>query len=122
MRRLDVSERAETDLREIWLYSFKTWDEAQADRYLGELDAGLRECGAEPERGTCRDDVRPGYWSRLIRRHIAFYTFTENPPYSGRVPGGVFVYGVPGVYHVHDLRISTVWCTPPPSRPGSAYT
>jgi toxin ParE1/3/4 len=88
MRRLVVSERAETDLREIWLYSFRTWGEAQADRYLGELDAGLRECGAEPERGKCRDGVRPGYWSRLIRRHVAFYTFTEDEVLVQRVLHG----------------------------------
>jgi toxin ParE1/3/4 len=88
MRRLVVSDRAETDLREIWLYSFKTWGEAQADRYLGELGAGLRECGAEPERGKCRDGVRPGYWSRLIRRHVAFYTFTENEVLVQRVLHG----------------------------------
>jgi toxin ParE1/3/4 len=77
MRRLVVSERAEADLREIWLYSFRTWGEAQADRYLDELDGGLQECGTDPERGKHRDDVRPGYWSRLIRRHVAFYTFTD---------------------------------------------
>ena len=36
MRRLVVSKRAEADLREIWLFSFKTWGEAQADRCLDE--------------------------------------------------------------------------------------
>jgi toxin ParE1/3/4 len=88
MRRLVVSERAEADLREIWLYSFKTWGEAQADRYLDELDAGLHECGAEPERGKQRDEVRPGYWSLLIRRHVAFYTFTDNEVLVQRVLHG----------------------------------
>jgi hypothetical protein len=38
---LVVSERAQADLREIWRYSFKSWGEAQADRYLDDLDAGL---------------------------------------------------------------------------------
>ena len=67
MRRLVLSARAEADLREIWLYTFKTWGEAQADRYLDELGSILRECGAEPERGKRRDDVRPatgpGAWA-----------------------------------------------------------
>jgi len=85
MRRLLVSDRADADLREIWLYSFKTWGEAQADRYLDELDSGLQECAAEPERGTCREDVRIGYWSRLIRRHVAFYTFTDDEVLVQRV-------------------------------------
>jgi toxin ParE1/3/4 len=77
MRRLVVSDRAEADLREIWSYTFKTWGEAQADRYIDQLDDGLQECRIDPERGKPRDDVRAGYWSLLIRRHVAFYTFTE---------------------------------------------
>jgi toxin ParE1/3/4 len=88
MRRLIVSERAEADLRGIWLYSYKTWGEAQADRYLDELGAGLRACGAEPERGRRRDEVRPGYWSLLIRRHVAFYTYTASEVLVQRVLHG----------------------------------
>lgn len=87
-RRLVVSERAEADLREIWLYSFKTWGEAQADRYLDELDTGLQECGAERGRGRRRDEVRPGYWSLLIRRHVAFYTVTDDEVLVQRVLHG----------------------------------
>ena len=88
MRRLVISARAEADLREIWLYSFKTWGAAQADRYLDELDDGLQECGADPERGKGRDDVRPGYRSQLIRRHVAFYTFTDDEVLIQRVLHG----------------------------------
>ncbi len=75
-RRLVVSERAQSDLIEIWQFSFETWGEAQADRYLDELDAGLRACGDAPDRGRRRDEIRPGYWSLLVRRHVAFYTVT----------------------------------------------
>lgn len=75
-RQLVVSERAAADLREIWLYSFRNWGEALADRYLDELDTGLRGCGARPERGRRRDEIRPGYCSVHIRKHVAFYTFT----------------------------------------------
>jgi toxin ParE1/3/4 len=78
MRRLVVSDRADADLREIWSYSFKTWGEAQADRYLDQPDDGLQGCRIDPERGRPRDDVRAGYWSLLNRRHVAFYTFTDD--------------------------------------------
>jgi len=78
MRELVISERAEADLREIWHYSFDNWGEAQADRYLDELDAGMRKCGAEPEGGKQREAVRSGYWSSLVRKHVVFYTFTRN--------------------------------------------
>lgn len=87
-RRLVVSKRAEADLREVWLYSLKTWGEAQADRYLDELGVGLHCCGAEPERGRRRDEVRLGYWSCLIRRHVAFYTVTADVVLIQRVLHG----------------------------------
>lgn len=87
-RRLVVSARAQADLRDIWLYSFKNWGEAQADRYLDELDAGLRECGVEPECGRRRDEVRIGYWSLLVRRHVAFYTVTTDEVLIQRVLHG----------------------------------
>ena len=78
MRRLVISVRAAADLREIWRHSFQTWGEAQADRDLDELDAGLRKRLIEPEHGRRRDDVRPGCWSRLIRRHVAFNRSTDS--------------------------------------------
>lgn len=87
-RRLVVSKRAHADLLEIWRYSFKNWGEAQADRSLDELDAGLRECGAEPECGRRRDEVRPGYWSLFVRRHVAFYTVTADEVRIQRVLHG----------------------------------
>lgn len=81
-RRLVVSKRAQADLLEI---CFKNWGEAQADLYLDELDVGLRQCGADPERGRRREEVRPGYWSLLVRRHVAFYTATADEVLIQRV-------------------------------------
>jgi toxin ParE1/3/4 len=77
MRVLLISARAEADLREIWRFSYERFGEAQADCYVDELEKGLRECGAEPEQGKPREDVRPGYWSRLVRKHVVFYTFSD---------------------------------------------
>jgi toxin ParE1/3/4 len=34
VKRLDVLPEAEADLRGIWIYTFQTWGEAQADKYL----------------------------------------------------------------------------------------
>ena len=39
-RKLVKDRAAEADLIEIWLYSFKTWSEAQADRYSSTLERG----------------------------------------------------------------------------------
>jgi plasmid stabilization system protein ParE len=42
-RRIHVSESAESDLVGIWQYSFEQWGELQADKYLDELDSGIRK-------------------------------------------------------------------------------
>ena len=76
-RTVVISDRAEQDLLEIWVYSFRQWSEQQADRYLDQLDDGMQKCGEEPEHGSRRDSVRAGYRSRLVREHVVFYTFTD---------------------------------------------
>lgn len=88
MRALVVSERAEADLREIWRWSCEQFGESQADLYLDQLDTGLRKCGAEPEDGKQREAIRPNYWSRLVGKHIAFYTFTDDEVLIQRVLHG----------------------------------
>jgi len=88
MRALLISERAEADLRDIWRWSCDQFGETQADRYLDELARGLHGCGAEPERGKQRGTVRPGYWSKLVRKHVAFYTFTDREVLIQRVLHG----------------------------------
>ncbi len=88
MRTLIISERAEADLRAIWRYSFESWGETQADRYLDALDDEMRKSATEPERGKLRDPVRAGYWSRLVRQHIVFYTFTDTEVLIQRVLHG----------------------------------
>jgi toxin ParE1/3/4 len=69
---------AESDLITIWIDSFSQWNEAQADRYLSALELGIRKLVDDPKTGKPRDNLRPGYWSRRIEHHVAFYTFTDN--------------------------------------------
>jgi len=85
MRRLVISERAEADLREIWWWSYDKFGEAQADRYLNEIDAGMRKSQCEPTSGKPREAVPPGYWSRLVRKHVVFHTFTNDEVLIQRV-------------------------------------
>lgn len=51
MPRIHKQARAESDLIEIWLYTYDRWGEAQADRYFDELDEGIRQLGRIPELG-----------------------------------------------------------------------
>lgn len=64
---------AETDLENIWAYSFQTWGEAQADRYLEQLELGVRRLLDNPNLGKARENIRAGYHSIQINRHIVYY-------------------------------------------------
>jgi len=78
MREVLVSPRARQDLIDIWVYTFENWGEIQADRYLCELEGGLRQLAEAPDGGQARDVIRAGYWSIHLGRHVAFYTFTDS--------------------------------------------
>jgi len=41
MRKVRLHARAESDLIDIWAYSFEEWDDVQADKYLDELNAAI---------------------------------------------------------------------------------
>lgn len=63
-RTLLINKRAETDLLDIWIWTDEQFGEAQADRYLDQLEIAMKACCHMPESGTDRRDVRPGYRSR----------------------------------------------------------
>jgi toxin ParE1/3/4 len=78
IRKVHKHERAESDLIEIWLCTFEQWGPDQADRYLDELDKGIRSLARGPEIGAKRDYVREGYRVLFINSHAVYYTFTPS--------------------------------------------
>ena len=76
-RKLVKDHAAETDLIGIWIYSFETWSEARADRYLDALEDGIGKLVGDPTNGNPRDELRQGYWSKRLEHHVVFYTFTD---------------------------------------------
>ncbi|MGR3364954.1 MAG: type II toxin-antitoxin system RelE/ParE family toxin [Maritimibacter harenae] len=68
-----ISPRAEADLEEIWLYSLHHWGREQADRYLATLAEAIKQYAHDPERGRARDEIRAGYRSARVERHVVFY-------------------------------------------------
>ena len=88
MRKVRKQERAESDLIDIWLYSFEQWGPEQADRYLDELDKGIRSLARNPEIGARRDYVREGYRVLFINSHAVYYTVTPSIIHITRVLHG----------------------------------
>jgi toxin ParE1/3/4 len=77
MRKVQLSILAESDLLDIWQYTFEEWDDAQADRYLDELDEAFRLLAENPGLGTSRHYVREGYRVFFVNRHAVYYTVTN---------------------------------------------
>ncbi len=78
MRDIVKRPRAREDLKVIWRYSFTAWGEAQADKYLAEIVAGIARLKEHPELGKSRDDLRAGYRSLRINQHVVFYLVTPS--------------------------------------------
>jgi toxin ParE1/3/4 len=70
--------RAKRDLTGIWRYSFDEWGEAQADKYLAEIEAGIEKLKHNPKLGRPREEVRAGYRSLRINEHIVYYVLTPS--------------------------------------------
>jgi toxin ParE1/3/4 len=88
MRSFTHDVAAENDLIGIWVYTCEEWGFEQAERYLDALELGTKKIAKEPETGKQRDELRKGYWSRRIGRHVVFYTITDSEVRIRRVLHG----------------------------------
>lgn len=63
---------AESDLEQIWLYTFRTWSPEQADSYVADIATALGDLasGKRKERPV---DIRDGYFRHAIGAHLVFY-------------------------------------------------
>ena len=73
MHKIVIRPRAEEDLENIWFYTLDQWGSAQADTYLDEIKAAISHLGNNPRLGKSRENVRTGYRSFQINRHVVFY-------------------------------------------------
>ena len=87
-RSIHVNESAESDLIGIWRYTCEQWGELQADKYLDELDSGIRKLADNPESGMRRDFVREGYRVLFVGSHAVYYTVTPDTVHIIRVLHG----------------------------------
>ncbi|CAA7627298.1 Toxin ParE1 [Candidatus Terasakiella magnetica] len=71
-----LSPRAETDLEDIWLYSFKNWSLEQADRYHNAIVEAFNDL-ATGRKGGRSVDIRDGYFKHQVGSHMVYYRFTE---------------------------------------------
>jgi len=77
MRKLYHQIKAQNDIKEIWLYSFREHGEEQADKYYDELIVGMKSIEINPYIGVACDYIRSGYRQYQINHHCIFYRLTD---------------------------------------------
>lgn len=78
MLRLRVTPKAESDLIGIWVYTCDEWGMVQADRYLDELEEGMKQLIHHPSLGADYTHVVPGYRRLQVENHAVFYKLVES--------------------------------------------
>ncbi len=77
MLKLNITPKAESDLTGIWLYTCEEWGVEQADKYLDQLEAGMKQLLNHPLLGADYVHVFPGYRRLQIEHHAVFYQALE---------------------------------------------
>lgn len=72
-----ISPQAESDIEEIWLYTFKNWSLEQADSDHDAIVAAFDDLAAGRKAGR-PVDVREGYFKCPVGSHLVFYRFSES--------------------------------------------
>ena len=78
MPRVTKQGQAETDLLEIWMYTYKEWGPQQADKYLDELDAAFKLLAQQPLICRERSEFTPPVRIQHHQHHLIVYLAKED--------------------------------------------
>ncbi|MFN2395998.1 MAG: type II toxin-antitoxin system RelE/ParE family toxin [Bacteroidales bacterium] len=78
MAKYRLTNRAVSDLRQIWNYTFDKWSENQADRYYKMLIDNFDELAINPNLGKDYHMVAESLLGFKAGRHIIFYHRIDN--------------------------------------------
>jgi toxin ParE1/3/4 len=82
---LSLSSLAKNDLVAITEYTIQQWGEAQADKYLEQLENGLSKVQNNPNIGRIRTDISDRHRSILVEKHIIIYFVQDNKIFVSRI-------------------------------------
>ena len=72
-----ISNEAEKDLENIWLYTFENWSIEQCERYLNLIFDEIDYLCLKPNSGLDFGNVRKGYWRSKVKSHFIFYKIDD---------------------------------------------
>ncbi|KEO52499.1 MULTISPECIES: type II toxin-antitoxin system RelE/ParE family toxin [Thalassospira] len=67
-----LSQKAEADLEEIWLYTMQRWSAAQADKYIRDFLIVFDDLAGGARSGQ-QCDIRDGYLKIAMSAHVIYY-------------------------------------------------
>ncbi len=73
-----IQPQAKEDIKNIWLYTFKTWGVKQADLYTKDLGVTIDLLSVNPKIGFTIEHVKEGYRLYRFRHHFIVYLFVSN--------------------------------------------
>lgn len=76
--RLTITRLADQDLDDLYSEGFRTWGEAQADRYFDGLQAHFAQICETPLMYPAVDDIRPGYRRSVYKKHSIFFVMVDD--------------------------------------------
>jgi len=85
LRRYTLSEKADQDVREIYLYSYETFGEAQADKYLSGMEESFADLANNPLVGRSCEWLKAGYHQHEYVSHVIFYRPEKDGIFIGRI-------------------------------------
>lgn len=68
-----ISKLAESDLENIWLYTFEEWSLEQADYYYDLIMDEIEYIAENPKTGKDFNEVRKGYFRSRVKSHFISY-------------------------------------------------
>jgi toxin ParE1/3/4 len=71
--KIRLTQTAEQDIEDIWIYTISEWGEDQADNYVALIEKGFSQVLDNPYIGKVRPDVKNGYRALQVKKHLIFY-------------------------------------------------
>ena len=75
----DLTLAAETDLRDIWRYTYKTWGPEQADKYFDQIEACCEAVGDRRVRSKTLDGLQEGVHIHRCEHHFIVWLAESRP-------------------------------------------
>ena len=73
-----ISEKAVSDLEEIWLYTVQKWSVEQADRYYNLIFDEINYICRNINTGKSMKDVRKGYLASKVKSYLIFFRVSND--------------------------------------------